>query len=151
MMMKSIKLIGTLSIAAITLVGCSSSLKIREYLPLPVETDTRDYSSMYLRGVFNWWEADAKHQLRLLESNYIVDIELIADGQPYDFKLADAVYSNEHNCGSLSSLGVLTANEAFTLHCGDAIYNLQFTPSETGTYRFTISPGVTPSITISQL
>lgn len=137
--------------ATIVLSGCGSTLNIREYLPLPVESDTRNYASMYLRGVFNWWEADPKHQLQRLDSTFVVDIELIADGQPYDFKVADAVYSNEHNCGSLTSIGELTTQEAFNLHCGESIYNLQFTPSETAIYRFTITPGVAPSITVSKL
>lgn len=150
-MFPSKKLIGIISVAFFTLSGCSSSLNIREYFPIQIESDSRDYTSMYLRGVFNWWEAEPKQQLTPYGSDFIVDIELIADGQPYDFKVADAVYSNDHNCGSLTSLGVLSVGEEFILHCGESVYNLQFTPNETATYRFTIIPGPAPIITVSIL
>ena len=136
-------------LAIVTLSGCATSAKLKEYIPS--FSDDRDYASLYLRGVFNWWEAEPAYQFTEQGSAYVVDVELIADGQPYDFKVADAVYSSEHHCGALASLGVLAVENTFTLHCSDTAYNLQFTPAMTGTYRFTLRPGHSPSITISRI
>ncbi len=104
---------------------------------------------MYVRGVFNWWEAESSYRLQAdTNGDFYIDVELIADGQPYDFKVADAVYSASQHCGSLAQVGVLSLNQAFTMHCGDDAFNLQFTPPQTGTYRIIVESGTAPDITI---
>lgn len=104
---------------------------------------------MYVRGVFNWWEAEQPYRLQADgNGDFFVDVELIADGQPYDFKVADAVYSAAQHCGSLAQVGQLELNQSFTMHCGDDAFNLQFTPPQTGTYRILVESGTAPDITI---
>lgn len=147
-MLKAIHRFIVLSILSILLIGCSSSISIKEYFPLA--EDNRDYTSMYLRGVFNWWEAEPQYRLMSSDGDFIVEVELIADGQPYDFKVADALYSTEHNCGSEASTGILSVDKKFTMTCNETVFNLQFTPSETAIYRFIITPGTSPSITVTK-
>ena len=104
-------------------------------------TSTPDYSKLYLRGVFSWWEADEKYRLKQIEDNvFATRIELIADGQPYDFKFADASWSPDLNCGyaNLSYDQVVVVNEVVKANCERTDENFKFTPQETGTYQFSI-------------
>lgn len=131
--------------------GCTSTVNIREYLPLP--QDNREYSEIYLRGVFNWWEAEPAYQLNADDNDaYFVDVKLIADGQPYDFRFADDVYSSENNCGAAAVTGkTVSVGQSIALHCDASAGNLKFMPSETGTYRFLIQPGIAPDLIIKKL
>jgi hypothetical protein len=96
------------------------------------------YEDMYLRGVFNWWEAN--EQFKLVESSndvYSATLELIADGQPYDFKIADSSWTASLNCGAFE-LKLLTLDEAINLVCQENSLNLQFQPKQTGKFVFTL-------------
>jgi hypothetical protein len=100
-----------------------------------------DYSDLYLRGVFTWWEADEKYKLQpIADGVYATQIELIADGQPYDFKFADAAWSPNKNCGyaSLRSDQVVEVNKIVSANCETNDENFRFTPQETGLYQFSI-------------
>lgn len=97
----------------------------------------KNYNNIYLRGVFNWWEAtEAFKFIALDEDTLIVDIELIADGQPYDFKVADDTWSPSFNCGLATQGLALRMGEERELYCYSDSLNLQFIPPETATYRF---------------
>lgn len=114
----------------------------------------RDYSQMYLRGVFNWWEANESFKLTpTSENQYSVTIELIADGQPYDFKVADEIWSMALNCGNYYNSEALKLNEERTLVCADNSSNLQYTPSETALYLFTldVSDNQNPVLKVSKV
>nr|WP_136250687.1 hypothetical protein [Ningiella ruwaisensis] len=105
------------------------------------QTPDKDYSDMYLRGIFNWWEAREDYKLNKVDGEndlYQVDIELIADGQPYDFKLADAQWSPAYNCGLPSLDEALELEQDIELYCFSDSLNLQFIPNETGVYRFAL-------------
>ena len=138
-------------LTAIFLSGCTSTVNIREYLPLP--QDNRNYSDIYLRGVFNWWEAEPAYLLTDDDNGrYFVDVKLIADGQPYDFRFADNVYTSANNCGAPDISGqTISEAKSIELHCDTNSGNLKFIPSETGTYRFLITPGTVPDLIINQL
>ena len=127
------------AIVAITLIpilaGCASSIPKDFFSPAP----DKDYSNMYLRGVFNWWEASEGFKLLPINDDaYAASFELIADGQPYDFKVADANWTMELNCGSQFADSPLELDDAVELNCEADSLNLQFTPSETGNYRFVL-------------
>ncbi|GLR71254.1 hypothetical protein [Agaribacter marinus] len=98
-----------------------------------------DYSNMYLRGVFNWWEASDNFKLLPIEDyKYTVTIELIADGQPYDFKVADDTWTHKLNCGLKFGNQVIELDDDIDLYCAGDSTNLQFTPNETAMYTFTL-------------
>lgn len=97
----------------------------------------KNYTSMYLRGVFNWWDATEAFKFKAIDKDtLIVDIELIADGQPYDFKVADDTWSPDFNCGLASQSMPMNLNNQVELYCFNDSLNLQFIPLETAVYRF---------------
>ncbi len=100
----------------------------------------QNYDGLYLRGVFSWWEADEKYKLvELSDQVYSTSIELIADGQPYDFKFADANWTPGMNCGYASeSDKVIVVGDSVRSNCETTDENFRFTPTETGTFQFTI-------------
>lgn len=97
------------------------------------------YDKMYIRGVFNWWEARADGKLRKGAQGYYVDVELIADEHPYDFKFADENYTPGQSCGAKYQGQPLQLNAPFYMICGADVENIKFTPNSTGTYRFVLN------------
>lgn len=109
---------------------------------------------MYLRGVFNWWEVNEAFKLTATsQDSYSVTIELIADGQPYDFKVADNSWSMELNCGNVFNASPMKLSKAVALVCANDSLNLQFTPAETALYRFIldVSDNSEPELIIEKL
>ena len=123
--------------------GCASTAKLRDYIPLVDNADTRAYDTMYLRGIFNWWEAEAPYLLKSNDAGaYVAEVSLIADGQPYDFKFADSVYTPDLTCGAFNPAGQsIKQDEKVELLCAATAGNLKFTPEETATYLFVVTPG----------
>jgi hypothetical protein len=114
----------------------------------------KDYSQMYLRGVFNWWEAgEAFKFTQVSKELFIVDVELIADGQPYDFKVADKNWAPLFNCGLAEESTPMALSEAVELYCFNDSLNLKFTPNETAIYRFEldVSNNQYPELRVSYL
>lgn len=96
---------------------------------------------MYLRGIMNWWEASEPYKLTNTEEDidmYGLEIELIADGQPYDFKLADNAWKNELNCGTEFGKQEISLNQRKKLYCAGDSANIKFTPQQTGQYKLTL-------------
>jgi hypothetical protein len=113
---------------------------------------TKNYQDMYLRGVFNWWEATDKFKFnRVSPDLYSITIELIADGQPYDFKVADANWTPEFNCGFEYSPRRVELYEPVELICEQTSQNIQFVPSDTGLFlfEFDISDNSAPELSIT--
>ncbi|PKG97908.1 hypothetical protein [Paraglaciecola sp. MB-3u-78] len=129
------KKIGFVSVAifASLLSGCATNV-IDSFIK------EQNYDGLYLRGVFSWWEADEKYKLvERSDQVYSTTIELIADGQPYDFKIADATWSPGKNCGYASeSDKVIVVGDSVRSSCETTDENFRFTPDETGTFQFTI-------------
>ncbi|MGJ8682712.1 hypothetical protein [Paraglaciecola sp.] len=100
----------------------------------------KNYDGLYLRGVFSWWEADEKYKLiEVSKQKYSTTIELIADGQPYDFKFADANWTPGYNCGFQDNEDqVIKVGKQVNADCETDDENFRFTPTETGTYEFVI-------------
>ena len=81
----------------LTLSACSSTGSIN--VPGISSPPEITFSNLYLRGVFNWWEANAPYKFTEGNGGWQVDVELIADGQPYDFKVSDANWTPSQSCG----------------------------------------------------
>jgi hypothetical protein len=131
------------------LAGCAS------YTVEPYRS-VRELPDMYLRGVFTWWEADPKYQLKLKKGSvYTTSIELIADGQPYDFKFADVNWTPGTSCGYKGKFRdqLITLNKVAQADCDRSDENFKFIPKETGLYEFSIdfSNLKSPFVTISKL
>lgn len=101
---------------------------------------TRDYSdSLYLRGQFAWWDALPEYKVKTVEPGvYRTEVELKADGQPYEFKFGDANWSSGSNCGYLSEKEdeVVTLDQPVKANCSAVFENFRFTPPETAVYGF---------------
>ncbi|WOI37560.1 hypothetical protein R1T43_00565 [Alteromonas sp. CI.11.F.A3] len=98
------------------------------------------FENLFLRGVFNWWEATSAYQFKKDSNGWYVNVELIADGQPYDFRLSDAIWTPSQSCGgNYKGQSVMVSTKIF-LVCKQGSENLQFTPSNTGIYRFQVAP-----------
>lgn len=97
-------------------------------------------NTLYLRGVFNWWEALPAYQFSPLENGvWTVDVELIADGQPYDFRLSDEHWTPSQSCGGAIQSQPIMLGAQSILVCKQSSQNLQFTPAVTAVYRFEVS------------
>ncbi len=107
------------------------------------------FSQWYLRGVFNWWEAKPAYQLQRGNNQWFVDVELIADEQPYDFKFANASWTLSQTCGGNYKGLVVGLNQAVTLSCAQQAENLQFIPQRTALYRFAVSGNTDTQITLT--
>ena len=115
----------------------------------------QNYDGLYLRGVFSWWEADEKYKLlELSDQVYSTTIELIADGQPYDFKFADSNWSPGMNCGYADETDqVIVVGTTVRSNCESTGENFRFTPKESGSFKFIIdfSGFGAPKVSINSL
>ncbi len=126
-------------VLVVLLQGCASSKRIAKSL---IEEEP-DYESLYIRGSFSWWEADEQYKVNYVGDNkYSVLVDLVADGQPYDFKFSDAIWSPELTCGySVADYEIVTEGVLATASCGKAasVDNFKFTPEVSGLYLFSIT------------
>lgn len=135
---------------AVCLISSCASYTVEPY------KDIQQLPDMYLRGVFTWWEADPQYQLTLKGgSTYATTIELIADGQPYDFKFADKNWTPGSSCGYKSQYRdqSITLGKTVYADCNTTDENFRFVPKETGLYEFTInfSNIDKPAVTVNRL
>lgn len=119
-------------LTAMLLAACSVNPRVA---PVP------ENEELYLRGVFSWWEADEQFRMRQSQPGvYLTEVELIADGQPYDFRVADRAWSKGRNCGYAHKkdesirLGI-----AVQANCHGENNNFKFTPKRTAVYQFTVT------------
>jgi hypothetical protein len=120
------------------MVGCASSN--RPLAPNNTGAAALD-SPLYLIGSFNWWEVDAQYVfVKTGKDTYSTKVELIADGQPYDFIIADEKWSPGYTCGyrSKSKDHLLQLNRQVEADCTKRTNNFQFKPSNNGSYQVTI-------------
>lgn len=115
-----------------------------------------DYSTLFLRGSFSWWEADENYKVVLVSKDlYRVVVDLVADGQPYDFKFADKDWTNGLSCGFRDKEDdeIITLNKKVSVNCYTPVDNFIFVPEESGKYIFTIdfSGWGDPRLTVNKL
>lgn len=125
-------------------------------LPLISSSDSLQ-RDMYLRGVFSWWEADDTYKLiKGSDGQYRASFELVADGQPYDFKISDAQWSQGFHCGYIGSDqdSVVSLGREIQADCNAKdVKNFKFTPPQTGNYQFMVdfSNLQNPTLIVSKL
>ena len=98
-----------------------------------------DWSKLYLRGVFTWWEAEESFRFKQVSTNlYVATANLVADGQPYDFKIADKDWTPGMSCGYLNKEQdeVITLGTESKADCDTPVNNFRFTPESSGEYLF---------------
>ena len=124
-----------MSVAILTSLLCSCATNVIDSF-----IEEKNYDGLYLRGVFSWWEADEKYKLIESSNNvYSTTIELIADGQPYDFKFADTNWTPGLNCGYANETDkIIVVGSTARANCETTDENFRFTPLETGTFEFVI-------------
>lgn len=133
--------------------GCTTTAKIMDMV---TPTPEYDYSSLYLRGSFSWWEADEKYKVvKVNDSKYSVMVDLVADGQPYDFKFSDKDWTPGLRCGYLDKTNdeILSVGVGVDANCDTPVDNFKFTPDSSGTYLFTIEfhNWNAPEVTITKI
>lgn len=113
----------------------------------------KTYPDMYLRGVFNWWEADPAYKLaQVSATKYELTIELIADGQPYDFKVADGQWRAEYNCGLPQMDQLIEIGSKVELVCQQNSLNIQFIPDATAMFLIQFdTSGYSPTLRIKKI
>lgn len=131
--------LATTIIFSTALMSCASSQKITDaLLEEPI-----DFTKVFLRGSFSWWEADEKYRLtKIAEDQYAVSVDLVADGQPYDFKFADSNYTPKYTCGFASKqMEILQEGVEAEVSCNTAasVDNFKFTPTSSGTFQFKLT------------
>lgn len=115
-----------------------------------------DYDSLYLRGSFSWWEADENYRVTEMSKGvYSVVVELVADGQPYDFKFADKEWTNGLSCGyrDKDSDEVIELGRSVDVNCFTPVDNFIFVPKESGKYIFKLdfNGWGDPELTVNKL
>ena len=104
-----------------------------------VTAEIPNWDQLYLRGVFTWWEAEEQYRVNQVEKNlYRVSVELVADGQPYDFKFADQDWTPGLRCGYAKKQQdqTLHLGKAVNANCDTQVNNFKFTPDQSGEFHF---------------
>ncbi|MAM86421.1 MAG: hypothetical protein CME36_03815 [unclassified Hahellaceae] len=109
--------------------------------------------TLYLRGMFTWWDADDAYKVqRVGEDLYKATAKLEADGQPYEFKFADASWSPGTNCGFLNPEDKeVELGRKLMANCSSKFENFYFIPEETAEYEFYFDDsGETPVVYVQK-
>jgi hypothetical protein len=132
---------GVLAASLMTLSACSS-------MPTEVFSGASsqqlvDPLRLYLRGEFSWWDAVEEYRLKQVsdKSVYSVNVNLLADGQPYKFKFADEHWSEYANCGISEENNIVQLGSVYRLDCNTLSSKSAFVfkPEKNGTYTFSLS------------
>ncbi len=144
------KRILTLAIAGL-LTACTSQISINDVLPQQ-ELDR----TIYLRGDFTLWDAEPQYQFGPVgPALYQAQVKFSTSGKVYEFKIADADFSEGYNCGYSDAQPAgqsLTLGQPAIADC-NTIYNyFSFTPAIKGTYIVSIdySDYDKPQVTITK-
>ncbi len=144
------KRILTLAIAGL-LTACTSQISINDVLPQQ-ELDR----TIYLRGDFTLWDAEPQYQFAPVgPALYQAQVKFSTPGKVYEFKIADADFSEGYNCGYSDAQPAgqsLTLGQPAIADC-NTIYNyFSFTPAIKGTYIVSIdySDYDRPQVTITK-
>lgn len=130
------KRILTLALAGL-LTACTSQISIDDVLPQQ-ELDR----PMYLRGDFTLWDAEPQYQFEQVgPALYQAQVKFSTPGKVYEFKIADADFSEGFNCGYSDTQPAgqqLTLGQPTLADC-NTIYNyFSYTPAIKGTYVVSI-------------
>lgn len=132
-MVSRVKILGLILLIS----GCTTTTTENEGTSEP----SFDYSTLYLRGSFSWWEADENYKVnKVSEKVFKVVVDLVADGQPYDFKFADKNWTNGLSCGFRDKEDdeIISLGKKVSVNCYTPVDNFIFVPEESGKYIFSI-------------
>ena len=132
--LRSVNLIAAL----LFLSGCAGQLSQQSNRYIAQLEETK----LYVKGTFNWWGVNEAFRFTALpnqSNSWFVDVNLIDDGSPYDFKITDANWSASQTCGAVEQKTLIQAGEWIKLFCQTDSQNFQYVPQGDGLYRFTIS------------
>ncbi|MCM2678078.1 hypothetical protein [Echinimonas agarilytica] len=124
-------------VSILLLQGCQTTAKKPAPPPPPVKPDLS--AVMYLRAVFTWWDAEEPFKVvRVSDDLYRSQTKLVADGEYYDFKFADASWSSGMNCGYLTEADeiVIDNGAPVNANCNSAGSYFRFKPKRTGVFYF---------------
>ena len=148
--MKPMKRILTLAIAGL-LTACTSQVSINDVLPQQ-ELD----KTVYLRCDFTLWDAEPQYQFMPVGGAlYQAEVKFSTPGKVYEFKIADADFSEGYNCGYSDAQPAgqkLTLGQPVLADC-NTIYNyFSYSPAIKGTYIVSIdySDYDKPKVTITK-
>lgn len=133
------KRILTLAVVSL-LTACSSQMQMPDMSDvLPSQQLDK---TMYLRGDFTLWDAEPQYQFeQVAPAIYQANVKFSTPGKVYEFKIADADFSEGYNCGysELDPAGQsLILGQPVSADC-NTIYNyFSFTPAIKGSYIVSI-------------
>ena len=146
----SIKRIITFALLG-TLTACTTQISFDDVLPQQ-ELDR----TLYLRGDFSLWDAETQYQfIQVGPALYQAQVKFSSPGKVYEFKIADADFSEGYNCGYSDAQPAgqkLTLGQTALADC-NTIYNyFSYTPAIKGTYIVSIdySDYDEPKVTITK-
>ena len=141
-----------MALASLVLVGCSStddSLLVRTSHVGNVDT------TLYLRGDFTLWEAQKAYQITQQTANvYSTKVKFGSIGKAYEFKVADADWTEATNFGAATGEEALEIDTAKTLVFGEGVaQNMTLDVIVPGDYAFTLdaTDPAAPIITVTQV
>lgn len=102
---------------------------------IPV-TFTPGDTELYLRGSMNEWAANDDFKFVYYESVYTVTAHFEPSADAYEFKVADADWSESTSFGAMAEDEVVVIGEGKTLTVIEG-QNIQFTTAEGGSFQFT--------------
>ena len=116
--------------------ACSSSVSIDDILP--VEKVDRE---LYLRGDFSLWDVQPEYKFSAVTpAIYEAKVKLSTAGKNYEFKIADAQWSEGYNCGFKGEEDkVLELGKSVSADCNTVYNYFSFKAPEKGWYKVTIN------------
>ncbi|MFY8274615.1 hypothetical protein AAEU32_10885 [Pseudoalteromonas sp. SSDWG2] len=141
----------SLALATLFLGACSSTVTLDDIVPAEEVN-----KPLYLRGDFSLWDAQPEYQMqKVAPAIYETKINLSTPGKAYEFKIADANWSENYNCGYLDE-GLdkqLEIGLPVQADCNSVYNYFSFTPAEEGWYKISInfSRFSKPLVTVNQV
>ncbi|MFM2486012.1 hypothetical protein [Celerinatantimonas yamalensis] len=128
-------------LAILLLSGCAKQLTQQRSISID--------QPIYLRGVFTWWDAESQYQLHPVAGHsglWMTQIELIADGQPYEWKIGDKDWQCGTDFGYLSDDSPMVLGQSRAVDSCAQFNSLKFTPKQDGFYQFYLDVSHQPAI-----
>ncbi len=95
-------------------------------------------TAMYVRGsIAGDWAVLPEHQFQEVSDN-VLEVTIPIEPGDYQFKVADAGWTGETNCGGSENPTPVPLGPAFTLGCSNGSQNLAITIPTAGDYKFTL-------------
>jgi pullulanase len=106
-------------------------------------------TAMYVRGsVRDDWAASAQNKLVEVADN-VLEVKIPLAAGDYQFKIADAGWTGETNCGADTDPTPVTVGQPFTMQCDALSQNLLLTITTAGDYKFTFNASNVDATTVT--